>query len=176
MLIIGIGYKKNSGKDTLAECIVKEIQDAFILHFADLLKEEVAEACDVTIEEINANKDIFRPILQWWGTEFRRKYQDNDNYWIGATEDFLRGPFCSDPKVIIIPDTRFHNEADWIKSKGGKLIKIVRSGFMSSDNHSSETALEFYDKWDMVVTNNGTKEELLQVARGIINSLIMPNL
>lgn len=180
MLIIGIGHKKHSGKDTLAEFIAEELDRCSIivphsiLRFADQLKIEVTNVCRVPLFELEENKDVFRPMLQWWGTEFRRKYQGNDNYWV---EKLAKRIEKSEHKsaVYLVTDVRFPNEFEWVKSKGGKLIKIERPG-TSTDNHASETALDGYTGWDMIVQNDGSKEQLLHKAKGIVNSLIIPNL
>jgi hypothetical protein len=179
MMIVGIGYKKHSGKDTLGKFLYEEILKHYVIsfpcitHFADHLKEELAQACGVLTEEINGNKDLFRPALQWWGTEFRRKFGKNDNYWVDKMGTYLHG---LDSRLVIIPDVRFPNEAEWIKRKGGKLIKITRPELNSIDTHASEIAMDNFSGWDMEVINDGSKEQLLHKAKGIINSLIIPSL
>lgn len=173
-LIIGIGHKKHTGKSTLADMINWELEfPSHVIAFADGLKEEVASRFYMDVEELELHKDFFRPALQFWGTQFRRIYQKNDNYWVDLLEDKI---YNGDDLVVIIPDVRFPNEAEWVKSKGGKLIKLSRPKAISVDYHLSELALNNYQGWDMEVLNDGSKEELLQKARGIISSLIMPNL
>jgi hypothetical protein len=182
MLIIGIGYKKFSGKDTLASMIQEEMGHDVcgIIHFADALKREVSAATGVSVEDINKNKDQFRPILQWWGNEFRRQFLPGVNdYWVDKVRETVDASIAigTSLKVIIVPDLRYPNEADWIKARGGKLIKISRPSIESIDLHLSEIAMNTYiGDWDMLIFNEGSKEELLHKARGIINSLIIPNL
>ena len=49
----------------------------------------------------------------------------------------------------------YKNEADYIKNKGGILIKINRNtGY--NDNYISEIDLDDYDKFDYIVDNNRT--------------------
>lgn len=52
----------------------------------------------------------------------------------------------------VITDTRFPNEADAIKQKGGILIRVTRLGVGPVNDHPSETALDDYDE-DYVVSN-----------------------
>jgi hypothetical protein len=88
-------------------------------------------------------------LLQWWGTEFRRA-QDTD-YWV-------KKAFASIPAnldIAIFSDTRFPNEADGVKQRGGYTINVQRlredgSQFFDSSrpaDHPSETALDGYN-WD----------------------------
>ncbi len=56
-----------------------------------------------------------------------------------------------------ITDMRFANEYDFIKSKGGILIRINRPGVPQND-HPSETSLDNF-KFDYVIDNNGTIED-----------------
>lgn len=180
MLIIGIGHRKHSGKDTLAKMILNYIEYSInprITHFADPLKAEVADVCGIDIQVIQQNKDVFRPMLQWWGTEFRRVFAGDNNYWVDRTAETVEYYKAEENcKMVIIPDVRFENEADWIKSQGGKLIKIDRPSIQSIDTHPSETSLLEYPGWDMIVQNDSTPDHLLHKAKGIVNSLIVPNL
>ena len=83
-MIIGISGKKRSGKDT-----VFKLMNAITNHevrttrtaFGDQIKKEIADAMDITMADIDADKERFRPLLQWWGAEFRRSYC-GDDYWI----------------------------------------------------------------------------------------------
>jgi hypothetical protein len=179
MMIVGIGYKKHSGKDTLAKYIGDElnrrlVKNIAMINFADQLKLEVSFAIGIPVHEMEANKDVFRPILQWWGTEFKRKFMNNDDHWINAMDDHLSN--FKDVSIALIADVRFPNEAEWIKSLGGKLIKITRPELNSIDTHASEIAMDNFSGWDMEVINDGSKEQLLHKAKGIINSLIIPSL
>lgn len=68
----------------------------------------------------------------------------------------------------IITDTRFPNEADAVKSRGGINIRLQRNSDLdNNDIHVSETALDFY-KFDYVVDNNGTIEDLIIKVKEIL--------
>lgn len=147
-IIIGITGFKRSGKDTAAVYLLncfsyKKFPIVKRLGFADGVKEEIAEALGTTVKVIEDRKNIpeVRRLLQWWGTEFRRA--DNDLYWIDrlankiAALQWKAGP--DKRAVIIIADCRFPNEADFIRSNGGYIIKVERPGFdNSNDPHPSE--------------------------------------
>jgi hypothetical protein len=70
----------------------------------------------------------------------------------------------------IITDVRFPNEAEAIKQRDGKLI-VVRRNTNDTDTHPSEVALDSYDKWDFIVPNTGTLEDLLYQAKFIVDTL-----
>ena len=60
----------------------------------------------------NTDKEQFRLLMQWWGTEFRRNMVDKD-YWIKKVQSWIdKHP---EVDVILIPDLRFKNEIEWIK-------------------------------------------------------------
>jgi hypothetical protein len=64
------------------------------------------------------------------------------------------------PRMIIVTDVRFPNEAAALRNLGAMLIKITRSGRVIDRpaTHISETALSDY-KFDHVIDNSGTIEE-----------------
>lgn len=140
MKILGISGKKQSGKSTIADIIQSNYPNTVIINFADALKTEVCKACGVTWEYLEAHKSEFRPILQWWGTDFRRKL-NNENYWINKWQmKVLELP--SDIKLVIAADVRFENEANIVKRMGGQLWRVVRPSVLSTDIHASETEMD----------------------------------
>ena len=97
-------------------------------------------------------------LLQFWGTEFRRKKFDWD-YWVKKVKDVIDNEPEND---YVIPDARFKNEAEFIKDCGGEIWKIIRPEYNRLDrdpNHRSEVDL---DDWifDEIIVNDGTIEEL----------------
>lgn len=165
MKILGISGKKESGKSTVAE-IIKSIyadvywrsKPTYIIAFADSLKIEVADACKVTIEDINQEKKIFRIILQWWGTDFRRNLY-GDDYWLLKFANTIKS--LPTNSLVIVPDVRFHNEYEMLRKAKAKLWRVVRHNLSGApnDTHKSETELDDF-KFDEIIYNNGTLEEL----------------
>lgn len=128
------------GKDTICSILKKNITNKNVvrLGFADPLKKEIARACGVTVEHIDENKPLFRPILQWWGTDFRRG--QNKNYWI---QQWAKAAACyTSDDVVVVPDVRFQNEAEIIQYNGGHLWRVVRPAIdaikYEQGNHASE--------------------------------------
>lgn len=77
-----------------------------------------------------------RQIMQWWGTEYRRA---NDRfYWIKkASQRVYRAIDTLHPRVIVMTDVRFENEAALVRRFSGQLWQVVRPG--SAPTTSSTT-------------------------------------
>jgi hypothetical protein len=125
MILLGISGKKGSGKSTIAEILKQYIthRPVHIIAFADALKDEVAHACGVSREYVEKNKAIFRPILQWWGTDFRRNLTSED-YWLRVFS--AKVSILPNDSLILIPDVRFPNELQLIKKARGKVWRVNR--------------------------------------------------
>ncbi|MFC1562847.1 hypothetical protein ACFL4Z_02210 [candidate division KSB1 bacterium] len=97
-------------------------------------------------------------LLQFWGTEFRRKLFEWD-YWVNKVKDIIdKAP----DKDYVIPDTRFRNEARFIKVYGGEVWKVIRPNYDIIDRdprHKSEVDLDNW-RYDEVIINDETIEEL----------------
>lgn len=171
MKLIGLVGKKQSGKDTVCGMIIESSPRLAParLAFADCLKEEVAAATGKSILDINQQKDRFRPILQWWGTEFRR-HEDRE-YWIRRMREKVTLMRELHAGLVIITDVRFRNEADLVASMGGALVRVMRptqrgqspiaqsAGLTPLDAHASETEQdEIRCEWCLF--NDRTMEDL----------------
>ena len=139
-----------------------------------------------------------RWVLQYWGTEVVRKHF-HDDMWIASLENRLR----STKDDIVITDCRFPNEIKAIRATGGQVVRIKRgpepawfddaksmnkgpsrnmSWALSKQKieklgvHASETAW-VGQKFDVVLNNSGTIEELYQqIESNIINSQVQDRL
>ena len=148
MLLLGLVGRKRHGKDTFCQYLLDELRAlapgrfhlAQRFAFADPVKLECLAALrhaglDLTLDQLEADKETFRPFLQWWGTEFRRGYFGHD-YWIRRLEETLNAH--TDLPLAIVTDVRFPNEADMIRRRSGRLIRLIRLGFSLPDPHPSE--------------------------------------
>ena len=97
-----------------------------------------------------------RLLLQFLGTEAGREII-HPNIWCNA----LFSNYTKETNWIIT-DIRFPNEANAIKERGGILIRLTRTTPVAEEvaKHESETALDNYDKFDYIIDNRGTEEEL----------------
>jgi hypothetical protein len=148
--IIGIGHKARHGKDTTATHIIRATGGlAERFSFADDLYATARVIFGMT------KKD--GPTLQWLGTEgFRKKDED---FWLKCLYWNL---YNKRPRIAVIADVRFPNEAEFVKKMGGVTIKVSRfnkdgSLYVVSDrdpNHPSETSLDTYTGWDYSIENS----------------------
>ena len=169
-MIIGLGYKARSGKDTVAG-ILQTYCGFQPVAFADSLKLACKEVFGFTYDQLHgALKDSEDPywsqvtgqglsprkILQLVGTEAFRKIIHPD-IWIYSLKkrvEELKNP------NIVITDMRFFNEVEAVKKWGGYAIKIDRPGLPLVNQHVSEIELDAYYKWDYVLENDSTYDHL----------------
>lgn len=168
MILIGISGKKKSGKDTL--CTSIKLHTRYSVRrvgFADGLKHEVCAALKITREELERDKDLYRVLLQWWGTEYRRN-KFGEDYWVIQTAREIIAAGNQNIDIVIVPDVRFKNEYDCIKNAGGIMVKVTRDG-LPEDNHASETQL---DKFQFDYTfNNTTVDSCHQFAKTLLSRI-----
>ena len=163
MKIICISGKAQHGKDTTAD-VLKETLEAqnksvLVAHYGDLLK----YICR-SFFGWNGEKDEYgRTLLQRVGTDVIRKQQED--YWVRFISDILKF-FPDEWDYVLIPDSRFPNEIDYLKDAGLDVIhiRVRRDGFNSplteeQQNHPSETALDFVEP-DYILLNDGTLRDL----------------
>ena len=102
-----------------------------------------------------------REFLQKLGTDAMRMGL-HDNVWVNALmADYKREKLCDCEKECrcsfklpnwIVTDTRFPNEAQAIKDKGGIIIRIDRPGVSPINDHPSEIGLDDW-KFDYRIAN-----------------------
>ena len=127
-----------------------------------------------------------RDLLQKLGTEAMREGLHR-NVWVNALmadytptqvqwSDGPVGGYEDGPMPNwIITDTRFPNEAQAIKDKGGIVIKVDRPGVGPVNGHPSEDALKDYN-FDYVIHNDGSINDLdTKVMEFINNYIFTPN-
>lgn len=157
-IIIGLGYRARSGKDTVGAYLVKHHGFARI-SFADKLKEVVGKLYNCNAfdpgfkDELLSNGLTGGQTLQRVGVHMR---QLDPNIWIAASglEGYAAIPGCR----IVVTDCRFENEAAAVKRLGGYLWEIRRPG-LPTDSHSSEVDGKRV-AWDTVIHNNSTVKDL----------------
>jgi hypothetical protein len=96
------------------------------------------------------------------GTVLREKL--HSNIWIFPVLKFARD---NPDTVCVISDCRFRNEADAIKAAGGVIIRLNRKNRnigKRDPNHISETDLDNYPDFDLIIDNEGTVDAMVEKA------------
>ena len=182
MYLIAISGKIGVGKTTIAQKIIAALDSGWQrTSFAILLKEEVAERFhfDVRLAYSTAGKETViklpdgsrktvRELLQWYGTDVVRA-KDRD-YWIRAMGKHLA---VSKGKVdgLVIDDVRFPNEANLVRLHKGFLVRVEPyQGYVPLSDHASETALDNYRSFALILRPEYGEAHLHQAAEQIIVS------
>jgi len=190
-MIIGIAAKARCGKDTFAKFLIEEFdkqgREFRDTAFAYCLKNMCISSFDLSHDQLYGDKkevpdlrfakgdhhglssnpaDYWSPreIMQALGSFFRSIDYD---FWVKALERLLK---AARHKDWIITDIRHLNEA-WYVKQNGFLINIVRKSAdeIHGMTHESETALDRYTDYDMVINNDGTLEDLQNAAKDAVN-------
>lgn len=177
-MIIGLGFKKESGKDTAADalCANAGFQRA---SFSDFMFHEIIEHMPHFLPELyklimgiephgrgeiydmlahNPRHPAVRRLLQNWGTELRRA--QDENYWVNKMITKLRLiPYRE--RRVVITNVRYASEFYGIKSNFDDvyMIRIDRPGLENFDTHTSDTEGEKLP-WDVIIRNDGTIADL----------------
>lgn len=174
-IILGIVGKAGSGKNTLATYV----KDCFTVPVAIQEISEVAKNQAKSLYRWDGVKDEpGRKLLQDI-MEAGNKY--NPNLWttlLGELVDSLNA------RVVIIPDIRTVNQAEWIRSCSGIVVGIVRPDSVGqgitniTGNHVSELAVDVTLKSkvvNVVFTNDGNEAKLKAFAQVVSDSLKLLN-
>jgi hypothetical protein len=90
-----------------------------------------------------------RDVLQFFGTNICRKMYNN--VWVDA---LIRQIKSENVNTAIITDVRFPNEVEGIQAAGGKVIRFTRDPYKGKDVHPSETILDEYKGFDIIIDNS----------------------
>ncbi len=163
MKVITISGKAQNGKDTTAGFLKDALEadgySVLITHYGDLLK----YICQKFFNWNGEKDEKGRSLLQYVGTDVIRAEQPD--FWVGFVSSIL-DLFPDTWDYVLIPDCRFPNEVNTLKSCGFDVthLRVVRDGFESpltpeQQNHPSETALDDTEP-DYTIHNNGTLGDL----------------
>lgn len=127
---------------------------------------------DMKLQWVNERKGKLRPLLQWWGTEYRRA--EDENYWVSKAATYMQDLLTAG-RDLCMDDCRFDNELELIKTLGGKQVFIIApeaekqalarsgGGAVGIKGHASEGMLDPKNPPnDAIILNDGSLESLLQ--------------
>lgn len=135
--LIALTGVARSGKSATSALIASLRPGTVEFAFAAALKRQAAAAFGVAVEDIEAQKSVWRPLLQAWG--LLRRDLDGSAYWVDKI-----APAVSQARslghVAVISDLRYASEAAWVREQGGVLVRVVRPHLgESAPPHVSET-------------------------------------
>lgn len=176
MLIIGLTGWTKSGKTELS----KSIPGWHSVAYADRLRDFIY-ALNPGLFDGSFVKDVIdfygwdgykntiykneiRELIQRIGTECGRGILGED-IWINVLMSSL-----DENKNYIVHDVRFENEAQAIRSRAGRIVKITRPGCGPVNDHSSEKPIPEH-LVDDVLNNEGTIEESSARLQQVIQSV-----
>lgn len=147
--LIGIVGHAQSGKDTIADYLVKNYGFTK-LSFATKVKKITKSLFNIPNNTAKTTQlplwgMTYRDLLQQVGSKLREIHPD---IWVNPIigEILVCNIFGNSSENFAISDVRYLNELNAIRQEGGKLIKIIRTNFVTDltieeEKHPSETEL-----------------------------------
>lgn len=161
--IVVISGKQFSGKDTVANVLKGVLQDFKLAPIADAIKIEFSQKKNLTFNEIERNKPLYRADLINFSTEKRSK---DPNCWIKKVLSY--------EDDLLVSDVRLQHEIETFDKLGAIKIRVesdreerAKRGKLVKEDDYTEVELDNYENWDYVIKNNGTIEELEAQARKV---------
>lgn len=111
-----------------------------------------------------------REILVYVGT-YVLQHDLNKNVFVNIVHNLIKNEASknSNLKYVVLTDIRFNHEIEYIHKNNGITISIVRDDIKQLDN-IAEHDLDDEDRWDYVITNNGTYDELFEKIWNILHT------
>lgn len=181
MLIVAIGHRKGTGKDTFAKFLASHLKlhtknkSIKIAGFADKLKDVTYQLFGwaglkpgIYYEQENTYHEREQKTIQLNGSNYSPRdiwieFGNHARLWyLPVWRDALLNTNSCD--VLIIKDLRFENEVEGVIEQKGILVKIVNPNIPDTDD-IADTPLAEYDKWHYEIINNRTKDALAAKAR-----------
>jgi len=166
--IVLVSGKQFSGKDTVANTLKNILPGFKLAPLADAIKIEFSQKKNITFNEVERNKPLYREDL----IEFSTKKRATDpDYWLKkvlSTED-----------NIIISDVRLQHEINVFEKFDITKIRVesdraerAKRGKLVKEDDFTEVDLDNYKDWDYIIKNNGTVEELEKEAAKVGNKIL----
>lgn len=165
--IIIFSGKQYSGKDTVAKIMLSQMLSFKRCAMGDIIKLTYAKEKNITYEEIEKNKPLYRADLIKLGNGGRS--QD---------ADFWMKKILEQDGDIMVTDVRVPHEYEVFKSAGAISIRIEASrenrmarGVLVGEDDITEVGLDDVKDWDYVIENNSTYEDLKKKVNDLVKVL-----
>lgn len=151
-IVIGVTGKAGSGKDTVADILVKR-HGFKKIGLADPMKEICQSLFGFSEQQLwGPSAEREKPDPRWGGLTPRHALQQlgtewgramHEDVWVRFALDRARLAFPRGYRGVVISDVRFENEARAIIEKGGEIWCVSRPGAATTASvHTSENGIE----------------------------------
>ncbi len=165
--IIIFSGKQYSGKDTLAKIMLDKMPEYKRCAMGDIIKLEYGKQHNLTYEEIEKNKSLYRQGLIDLGNWGRSQSPD---YWLKK--------IIEQEGNIMVTDVRVPHEYNTFKNAGAISIRVecpreirCQRGDLIGENDITEIGLDDVKDWDFVIENNSDFESLNKKADELIKKI-----
>lgn len=169
-MVIGIGNKARSGKDTLADYLCG-VYGAQKIRIAAPLYDECRKMVITIDGEIQYNGMTKKDprLLVWWG---EHKRLEDPEYWSKLAKSEIEKALAINPEaMIVIPDVRLNVCAKMVRELDGLLVRVNYVGTRVIDRDQTErteTELDTYP-WDFTLNNiEGDRSRLFHSAENAL--------
>lgn len=167
MIVIFSG-KQYSGKDTAAKILMEAMPDYRRCAMGDIIKIEYGKQHNLTYEEIEKNKPLYRQGLIDLGNWGR---QQSPDYWLEK--------IIAQKGNLVVTDVRIKHEYEIFKNAGAITIRVeadrdireARGGKLIGEDDVTEVDLDNIPDWDFVLDNNTDYETLRKNVLKIVEKL-----
>lgn len=165
-ILLNVPYYKFNNRNFKEDCVINVPTLDYSLstfnneseRMSDSKFNKLVKSLDPSLAQSNLT---VRQLMQYFATNVMQTYFGR-NVWINSTLKH-----CNKPTII--SDLRFKAEFDAVKSKDGLFIYVNRPGCEFGE-HASEREMEELlnsEAYDIVIDNNGTKEDLFNKIKSI---------
>ena len=165
--IIIFSGKQYSGKDTAAKIMLEQMPDYHRCAMGDIIKIEYGRQHNLSVEEIEKNKSLYRAGLIELGNWGRSQSPD---YWLEK--------IISSDGNIMVTDVRVPHEYEVFKSAGAVSVRIeadrntrAQRGKLVGEDDITETGLDNITDWDFIITNNDDYESFKNKVLKVVSEL-----
>lgn len=176
-IIIGVHGAARSGKDSAADHLGSKF-GLVKVEFARPLKRAISALLGIEEAKLEKSKESPVPMVE---TSPRALYQEVGEACRRLNPDFftclagwamVQARIQADDQGAYLPgfvfsDIRYENEAEWVRSMGGRVLHIQRDDAPAVREHSSEAGIAVSDG-DLIIPNNGTMDELFARLDGVV--------
>lgn len=156
-IIIAISGKQLSGKDLVTKLLLEILPDFKRVGLGDAIKMEFACLNNISLQEVEQNKHLYRTELIALGNKGRTL--ESGLFWINKV--------LAVPGNLIVPDMRVEKEFHTFKANGAIMVRVeadkeIRAarGILVNEDDPTECALDNIKDWDTVIYNNSDIQNL----------------